>query len=248
MQKRWRNSIKRNRRASASCERAVEVVLEHEGLRVESVAILGPLECFGEMSLFTGQKRSATVLALLDSAVLKLSKDTWEELLSKHPSLSLHFCKVLSQRLAETDRDISKGRGAFNLAMEDFFAAQPADVQEFLIRTSILKTLDAGAIQTVLSISDPTQLLGGLSLNHPVFLRIAKNGSHEYLDYLRHFLSVKLEQKTSRKERDELHLRFASYFSSRAKWAAAIYHYLKAEQWKIALDHLEAHGEELMES
>ena len=115
---------------------AVEVVLEQEGLRVESVAILGPLECFGEMSLFTGQKRSATVLALLDSAVLKLSKDTWEELLSQHPSLSLHFCKVLSQRLAETDRDISKGRGAFNLAMEDFFAAQPADVQEFLIRTS----------------------------------------------------------------------------------------------------------------
>ncbi len=73
---------------------AVEVVLEHDGLRVESVAILGRYECFGEMALFTGQKRSATVLALVDSVVLKLRKETWEDLLAQHPSLSLHFCEA----------------------------------------------------------------------------------------------------------------------------------------------------------
>src|SRR3990167_7510140 len=71
---------------------AVEVVLEQDGLRVESVAILGPYESFGEMSLFTGQKRSATVIALIDCIVFKLSKEIWEEQLLQHPSLSLHFC------------------------------------------------------------------------------------------------------------------------------------------------------------
>ena len=227
---------------------AVEVVLEQDGLRVESVAILGPYECFGEMSLFTGQKRSATVIALIDSVVFKLSKEAWEELLSEHPSLSLHFCKVLSHRLAETDRDISKGRGAFYLVMEDFFSALPVQIQDFLLRTSILKTLDAGAIQSVLSISEANQLLTSLSLSHPIFLRIAKDGNYEYLDYLRDFLSSKQEQKMGRKERDELHLRFASYFSSRAKWAAAIYHYIKAEAWKEALQGIEAHGNDLLES
>jgi len=227
---------------------AVEVVLEQDGRRVESVAILGPYECFGEMSLFTGQKRSATVTALIDSAVFKLSKETWEELLAQHPSLSLHFCKVLSQRLAETDRDISKGRGAFNLAMEDFFSAQPANVQDFLIRTSMLKTLDAGAIQTVLSFSEPGRLLGRLSLNHPIFLRIAKNGSYEYLDYLRDFLAAKLEQTIGRKNRDELHLRLAAYFLDHAKWAPAIYHYVNAEAWKEAVELMKAHGDELLES
>ncbi len=227
---------------------AAEVVLEHDGLRVESVAILGPYECFGEMSLFTGQRRSATVLALIDSVVLKLSKETWEELLARHASLGLHFCKVLSQRLAETDRDISIGRGAFYLAMEDFFAGQPVQIQDFLLRTSILKTLDAGAIESVLSISDANQLLTSLSLNHPVFLRIAKDGNYEYLDYLRDFLSSKQEQKIGRKERDALHLRFASYLSNHAKWAAAIYHYVKAEAWKEAIEQIEAHGDELLES
>lgn len=227
---------------------AVEVVLEHDGFRVESVAILGPYECFGEMSLFTGQKRSATVIALIDSVIFKLSKETWEDLLTQHPSLSLHFCKVLSHRLAETDRDISKGRGALNLAMEDFFAAQSAQAQDFLLQTSILKALDPGAIQSVLSISDPTQLLATLSLTHPVFLRIAKNGAYEYLDYLRDFLSAKLKQKMGRKDRDELHLRFGSYFSTHGKWAPAIYHYVNAEDWKEALELIKAHAEELLEN
>ncbi len=227
---------------------AVEVVLEHDGLRVESVAILGPYECFGEMSLFTGQRRSASVLALVDSVVLKLSKESWEELLSQHASLSLHCCKVLSQRLAETDRDISKGRGAFNLAMEDFLTAQSAEVQDFLIRTSILRRLDPGAIQSALSISEAGQILDTLSASHPVFLRIGKSGSYEYLDYLRDFLSTKRQQRMGREESNQLHLRFAAYFSGRVKWAPAIYHYIKAEAWQEALQGIEAHGDDLLES
>ena len=227
---------------------AVEVVLEHEGRRVESVAILGPYECFGEMALFTGQKRSASVIALIDSVVLKLRKETWEELLAQHPSLSLHFCKILSQRLAETNQDISKGRGAFQLALEEFFSRQPAAIQDFLLCTSILKTLDPGAIQSVLSQSDTEQLLASLSSKHPVFLRATKGGGYEYLDYFRDYLYGKLEQRGGRRERDELHLRFASYFSGHAQWAAAVHHYIQAEAWKEAIEHLEAQGNMLSES
>ena len=121
---------------------AVEVALEHDGLRVESVAILGPNEFFGEMSLFTGQQRSATVLALVDAVVLKLSNESWEELLSRYPSISFHVCKILSQRLAETDRQLSKGRGSFKVVMESFLSAQSAEIQQFLLHTSMLKSLD----------------------------------------------------------------------------------------------------------
>jgi len=227
---------------------AVEVVLEHDGLRLESVAILGRYECFGEMSLFTGQKRSATVIALVDSTVLKLGREGWEELVAQHPSLSLHFCKVLSRRLEETDRELSRGRGAFYLAMEEFLASQTSQVQDFMIRTAFLKSLDPGAIQSVLAIPDPARLLASLSLSHPVFVRIGKGGHYEYLDYLREFLFRKLEQQMGRKERDELHLRFASYFSRGAKWPPAIYHYIKAEAWKEALELIKAHGDALLES
>jgi anion transporter len=226
---------------------AVDVVLEKDGVNVQSLAMLGPNESFGEMALFTGEKRSATVRAFVDSVILKLSKENWDELLSKHPSLSLHFCKVLSQRLAVTNRDISKGRGAFNLVMEEFFAAQPAQVQDFLIRTSILKTLEPEAIRSVLALDNPDDLLVSLSSNYPTFLQTDQQGRYEYRDYVRDFLANKLKQRLETRERSELHRRFASYFSSQGQWSSAIHHYLKAEAWNEALGLIEAHAEEMLE-
>lgn len=171
---------------------AVEVVVENNGVRVESLGVLGPYESFGEMSLFTGEKRSATVLALVNSVVLRLRKDAWEELLAKHPSLSLHFCKVLSQRLVERHREAVKGRASLSQPMEEFFSQQSAEVQDFLLRSSLLRTLDPAAIQSVLAIPDPTKLLASLSLSQPVFVRRDKDGNYEYLEYLRDFLSGQL--------------------------------------------------------
>jgi anion transporter len=226
---------------------AAEVLVEHEGLRTKK-AILGPYESFGEMSLFSGEKRSATVIALVDSVVLKLSKETWEELLAKYPSLSLHFCKAIIHRLTETERDMSKGRGAFNLVMEKFFAAQPVQVQDFLLRTSAVKALDPGAIQSVLSISDPIQILAGISQNYPAFIRAAKNGNYEYLDHLSEFLSAKLEQGVGKEEINKLHLGYANYFSTHAKWAPALHHYIKSEAWEEAVEQLKDHGSELLQS
>lgn len=226
---------------------AVDVVVEHEGLRTTKT-VLGPYECFGEMSLFTGEMRSATVLALADTVVLKLDKEAWEELIAKYPSLCLHFCKVVSLRLTETERDMSKGRGTFNVVMEEFFTQQPDHIQDFLIQTSILRALDAEAIQSVLRVSDPIPLLAKLSSGYPVFVRFLKTGNYQYLDYLRDFLSARLEQKMPRKERNELHLRFASYFSRCLKWGAAIHHTIKGEAWEKALEHLAAHGDELLVS
>lgn len=221
---------------------AVEVILEKDGVRVESLGVLGPYECFGEMSLLTGEKRSATAIALVETTVLKLRKDAWDELLSKHPSLSLHLCKLLSRRLVERHREVLKDPEAVKLVMEEFFSAQPFHIQDFLLKTSILKSLDPRAIQSVLSISDSSDILAALSRNHPALVR--RNGNYEYLEYLREFLSSKL----GRAERDELHRRFAAYFFSQGRWALAINHYLNAEAWKEALQHLDDHGEELLDS
>ena len=226
---------------------AVEVVLESNGVSAESLAVLGPHECFGEMALFTGEKRSATVRAFVDSVVLKLSKENWEELIAKHPFLSLHFCKVLSRRLAETDRDISQGRGSFNLVMEEFFEAQAPPLQDFLLRTSVLKALELEAIRSVLSIDNPREVLGILSSNYPTFLRADGEGRYEYRDYLRDFLTAKFKQTVGRDERSQLHQRFASYFSGQGRWVPAIEHYVQAEAWREALELIETHGEGLLE-
>ncbi|MGB7948917.1 MAG: cyclic nucleotide-binding domain-containing protein, partial [Candidatus Binatia bacterium] len=226
---------------------AVEVVLENDEVGAESLAVLNANECFGEMALFTGQKRSATVRAFVDSLILKLSQENWDELLKKYPSIGMHFCRVLSRRLAETDRDISKGLGTFHLVMEEFFALQSPPVRDFLIRTSTLKTLEPEVIQTVLSIGNTKEVLSILASNYPTFLQIGPKGHYEYRDYLRDFLAAKLKQTAPTEQSRELHRRIASYFAKQARWADAIHHFAKAEAWDEALELIKTHGEALLE-
>lgn len=225
---------------------AAEVLVEHEGLTAESVAMLGPSECFGEMALFSGRKRSATVRALVDSTILRLARENWEELLSQHPSMSLYFCKVLSERLSE--REALRGQRDLSLGMEEFFASLSPEVQDLLIQTSVLRCLDAGAIREVLGVTDPQSLLDAFASRHDTFVRQREDGNVEIPGYFRNFLHPKLDQKIGHGKRKELYLRFAGYFAKTRKWGEAVECFMNGEAWAEALKTLEEHGQELLAS
>lgn len=53
----------------------------------------------GEMSLVSGLPRSATVVAFRDSEVLRLGKDSFEELVEKHPKILVQINQILVRRL-----------------------------------------------------------------------------------------------------------------------------------------------------
>ncbi|MCC7383786.1 MAG: mechanosensitive ion channel [Deltaproteobacteria bacterium] len=67
------------------------------------IAQLGPGEVFGEMSLMTGEQRSATVVALADVMAYRLDKVAFEGLLQERPKLAEHFAEVLAQRRIQLD-------------------------------------------------------------------------------------------------------------------------------------------------
>ena len=72
----------------------------------QEIATLGPKECFGEMALFTGEPRSASIQAVTELSTLRLSKERFNNLLNKHHSLAIYFAGVLAKRLANTHRDL----------------------------------------------------------------------------------------------------------------------------------------------
>jgi len=225
---------------------AAEVLIEQEGLPAESVAMLGPSECFGEMALFSGEKRSATVRALVNSTILRLARENWDELLTQHPSMSLYFCKVLSQRLSE--REASRRQRDLGLGMTEFFASLSTEVQDFLIQTSVLRCLDTEAIEAVLDISDAKPLLDTFASAHDTFVRKTLDGNLEIPGYFRDFLQARLEERIDPGKRMEIHLRFAAGFAERRKWGEAVEHFIKAEAWAEALKMLEEHGDTLLAS
>ncbi len=63
---------------------------------------------FGEMSLLTGETRSATVLASEDTETFVLEKDDFDVILEKYPSISIAMSKIMSQRLRETNTVVSE--------------------------------------------------------------------------------------------------------------------------------------------
>ena len=76
--------------------------------RVEQVlARLGPGDFFGEMSLFDGQPRSATIQAETDTVLYWLDRANLEELIKENPRAATAFFKQLVQVFIKRLRDSS---------------------------------------------------------------------------------------------------------------------------------------------
>lgn len=63
------------------------------------IAELGERECFGEMALLDAAPRSATVTALVDTNLLKISREDFQEILNEKPEIAAGIIKVLTRRL-----------------------------------------------------------------------------------------------------------------------------------------------------
>jgi len=69
----------------------------------EVLAYLGRGSYFGEMALLTGEPRSASIITTMDAELFMLTKQDFDQLLARHPSIAVTLSHVLSQRL----RDLS---------------------------------------------------------------------------------------------------------------------------------------------
>ena len=70
----------------------------------QRVATLGSGDIVGEMSLMTGARRNATVVATTGVTALEITKVALEDILKQAPELIGRFGDVLSRRQAELDR------------------------------------------------------------------------------------------------------------------------------------------------
>lgn len=109
-----------------SGEAAVTVMGEHE-----PIAILRAGDIFGEMSLLTGARRSATVTALAPMEVIEVSKQALAHVLEHSPSLVERFVLMLSRRQAQLDKAaggnawgmLRLGRGELASMIRSFFGS-----------------------------------------------------------------------------------------------------------------------------
>jgi CRP/FNR family cyclic AMP-dependent transcriptional regulator len=82
---------------------SVRVVLTSADGREVVLALLGPGEFFGELSLLDGQPGHADVIAQDDCSLLRLSRERFQGFLASHPNVAEKLLAVLGRRLRETD-------------------------------------------------------------------------------------------------------------------------------------------------
>src|SRR5437899_74331 len=78
------------------------VLVSKNGSTIQ-VATLNSGDCFGEMSLLTGEPRSATVRADRDCYVMEIGKPTMAEVLHSAPECLVQLSELLAQRKMETE-------------------------------------------------------------------------------------------------------------------------------------------------
>ncbi len=86
----------------------VEVVRGVAGDRPQVLATLGPGDFFGEMALFEGFPRSATVRCLEDTELLAMTRWDFRAELSSHSEIALAVLEAVVRRLREADARLSE--------------------------------------------------------------------------------------------------------------------------------------------
>ena len=102
----------------------LKVVLYSESGREVILAQLGPVDCVGEMAIVSERPRSASVIALEDATLLRLTRGDFVARVRANPDIALSLLTVLAQRLAEADEKIG------DLALVDVYGR----VARFLLK------------------------------------------------------------------------------------------------------------------
>lgn len=102
-----------------------EIVLQRE---------LVPEDFFGEMSLLTGEPRSATIQALEDTELFVLEKEDLRELLETKPKIREEISRVLAERKIRTDKSIEECIKASKTPLTDTEAKEVETLSKHILK------------------------------------------------------------------------------------------------------------------
>lgn len=85
----------------------VSVLLGRKGGSTAEVARLGAGKFFGEMSLMTGERRSATVQAATECELVEVDKAAFQEIITAAPHIAERVTEVLIARQSALDENVS---------------------------------------------------------------------------------------------------------------------------------------------
>jgi CRP-like cAMP-binding protein len=84
-------------------EGLIQITKKAAGGATVELAQLAAGECFGEMSLFDEESRSASAYALTHCTVLRIGRDDLIDVIAEYPSIAVELLKIFVKRLRKAN-------------------------------------------------------------------------------------------------------------------------------------------------
>jgi divalent anion:Na+ symporter, DASS family len=208
---------------------AVEVRGERDG-QGERVAVLGPGDCLGEMALVTGDPRSATVVALSPTRLLRLDKDRFRVLSERHPVFLRELARVLCRRVARTSEDVAYARRAYTTVFDAVLTGCAPPARRLLDILAVADGADDRVLTATLGESGP-RLAAELAARHPALIVQDASGCYQLHDEFRAHVERRLGDGTGADGAHDLHVALATAHGGEEAWNEAARHWLTARRW-----------------
>ena len=115
------------------------VLVRHRSGAEVCIAELGGLELVGEGSLLTGAPRSATVVAIRDTALVRLSREGFQRLVASRPETAVELARKIMRRLQSASSDAPLPRPVSTVAVVRAGAAPAEEELSRLLAAEIGK-------------------------------------------------------------------------------------------------------------
>jgi len=112
----------------------LRVVVQQEDGQDKTVGEVGQGESVGEMAILTEETRSASVYAVRDSNLIKLSKPGFNRFKQQHPGILEQVIQLLIRRIRERDHPGASGRTDRGTSVALVAADQGVPVTQFAVR------------------------------------------------------------------------------------------------------------------
>src|SRR5262245_10984480 len=152
--------------------------------RGERVAVLGPGDCLGEMALVTGDPRSATVVSLSPTRLLRLDKERFRTLSERQPVFLRELARVLCRRIARTSADVTHARRAYTTVFDGIVSGCEPSARRLLEVLAVADRADAGVLVATLGEGGP-RLAAEAAARHPALVVRDGDGHYQLHDEFR---------------------------------------------------------------
>src|SRR5262249_52705117 len=211
---------------------AVEVRGERDGRGVR-VAVLGPGDCLGEMALVTGDPRSATVVTLAPSHLLRLDKERFRALSERHPVFLRELARVLCRRVARTSEDVAYARRAYTTVFDAVLTGCTPPARRLLEILAVADGADTRVLTATLGEAGP-RLAAAPTARPPALVARGVSGSYQPHDEFRAHVERRLGDGASGDGAHDLHVALATAHGGDEAWTEAARHWLTARRWSEA--------------